>query len=101
MTLIIKNDDVAKVLTMGDTIAALETAYAGLAADEAVCRPRIDIRIPTANPAKNYQWGTMEGGSTSRLFRHPHEIRRGVRDRIQRASARRRNTAPRPACSAA
>jgi len=68
MTLIINNADVAKVLTMEITIAALEQAYLALAAREAVCRPRIDIRIPTSDPAKNYQWGTMEGGSTAGYF---------------------------------
>ncbi len=68
MTLIINNADVAKVLTMETTIAALEEAYLALAAQEAVCRPRIDIRIPTSDPAKNYQWGTMEGGSTAGYF---------------------------------
>ena len=45
---------------MEDTIAALEQSYLQLAAQEAVCRPRIDIRIPTSDPARNYQWGTME-----------------------------------------
>ena len=68
MTLIINNDAVHKVLTMKDTIAALETSYLNLAKGEAVCRPRIDIRIPTSDPTKNYQWGTMEGGSTGGYF---------------------------------
>ena len=68
MTLIINNDDVARVLTMEVTMAALEDAYLALAARQAVCRPRIDIRIPTSDPAKNYQWGTMEGGSTAGYF---------------------------------
>src|SRR5882762_7118591 len=68
MTLIINNDDVGKVLTMADTIAALEAAYLQVASKEAVCRPRIDMRIPTSDPAKNYQWGTMEGGSTAGYF---------------------------------
>jgi alanine dehydrogenase len=68
MTLIINNAEVARVLTMADTIAALEQAYLALAKQEAVCRPRIDIRIPTSDPAKNYQWGTMEGGSTAGYF---------------------------------
>jgi len=68
MTLIINNAEVAKVLTMETTLAALEEAYLQLAAGEAVCRPRIDIRIPTSDPARNYQWGTMEGGSTSGYF---------------------------------
>jgi ornithine cyclodeaminase/alanine dehydrogenase-like protein (mu-crystallin family) len=53
---------------METTMAALEEAYLALAAREAVCRPRIDIRIPTSDPAKNYQWGTMEGGSTAGYF---------------------------------
>lgn len=68
MTLLINNAEVAKVLTMETTMAALEEAYLALAAGEAVCRPRIDIRIPTRDPAKNYQWGTMEGGSTAGYF---------------------------------
>ncbi len=68
MTLIIGNEDVARVLTMQDTMAALEEAYLALAAREAVCRPRIDIRIPTGDPDRNYQWGTMEGGSTAGYF---------------------------------
>lgn len=66
--LIVGNADVEKVLTMPATLAALEKAYLDLAAGEAVCRPRIDIRIPTRDPAKNYQWGTMEGGSTGGYF---------------------------------
>lgn len=68
MTLIINNQEVEQVLTMADTIAALERSYLDLAAREAVCRPRIDIRIPTSDPARNYQWGTMEGGSTAGYF---------------------------------
>jgi ornithine cyclodeaminase/alanine dehydrogenase-like protein (mu-crystallin family) len=68
MTLIINNKEVEQILTMEDTIAALEQSYLQLAAQEAVCRPRIDIRIPTSDPARNYQWGTMEGGSTSGYF---------------------------------
>lgn len=68
MTLIINNAEVAKVLTMEATLEALEESYLALAARTAVCRPRIDIRIPTDDPAKNYQWGTMEGGSTAGYF---------------------------------
>ncbi len=63
MTLILNNQDIASVLTMKDTMDALEQAYKDLARDQAVCRPRIDIRIPTSDPTKTYQWGTMEGGS--------------------------------------
>src|SRR6478609_8743104 len=68
MTLMLNNNDVEQVLTMEMTIDALEESYLALAAREAVCRPRIDIRIPTSDPGKNYQWGTMEGGSTAGYF---------------------------------
>lgn len=68
MTLILSNDDVRQVLTMEITMKALEEAYGELARGEAVCRPRIDIQIPTGDPDKCYQWGTMEGGSISGYF---------------------------------
>jgi alanine dehydrogenase len=66
--LIINNDDVASLLTMEATIEALERSYRELASGEATCRPRIDIRIPTGDPEKNYQFGSMEGGSTAGYF---------------------------------
>lgn len=66
--LIIGNDDVRKLLTMEEVIEALESSYRALVTREAVCRPRIDIRIPTSEPGKTYQWGTMEGGSTAGYF---------------------------------
>jgi alanine dehydrogenase len=68
MTLIINNDDVAKLLTIEATMEALEQSYRSLAIGEAICRPRIDIRIPTSDPAKTYQFGSMEGGSTEGYF---------------------------------
>ena len=68
MTLIINNDDVHKLLTMEITMDALEESYKNLVIGEATCRPRIDIRIPTSDPSKNYQFGSMEGGSTGGYF---------------------------------
>ncbi|MFQ5903499.1 MAG: hypothetical protein ACE5JO_07405, partial [Candidatus Binatia bacterium] len=68
MTLILNNDDVKSVLTMEITMEALEKAYQQIARREAVCRPRVDIQIPTKDPKKIYQWGTMEGGSISGYF---------------------------------
>ena len=68
MTLFINNEAVAKVLTMRDTIDALERAYRQMVTREAACRPRVDIQIPTSDPRKIYQWGTMEGGSQSGYF---------------------------------
>jgi len=66
--LLLNNRDVEAVLTSAMAISALKRAYKDLAAGEAVCRPRIDIRIPTRDPDKCYQWGTMEGGSTAGYF---------------------------------
>jgi len=68
VTLLIDNDIVRRVLKPAAVRRALESAYRSLASGEAVCRPRIDIRIPTRDPAKFYQWGTMEGGSTGGYF---------------------------------
>lgn len=67
-TLLLNNDDVRRVLTPTNVRKALEKAYRELIDGEAVCRPRIDIRIPTTQPGRFYQWGTMEGGSTSGYF---------------------------------
>jgi alanine dehydrogenase len=53
---------------MEDTLLVLEQAYQDLVTGEATCRPRIDIRIPTSDPTKNYQFGSMEGGSTGGYF---------------------------------
>jgi len=64
MTLLINNDDVRRVLTMETAMDALEDAYQQLVRKDAVCRPRIDIRIPTGEDDRVYQWGTMEGGSS-------------------------------------
>jgi len=63
--LFLDNDNVRQVLTMDMTVAALDAAYRQLATQDAVCRPRIDIQIPTRDPDKVYQWGTMEGGSST------------------------------------
>jgi alanine dehydrogenase len=68
VTLILSNDDVKSVLTMEIAMRALEEAYSDLGRGAAVCRPRIDIQIPTRDPKKIYQWGTMEGGSVAGYF---------------------------------
>ena len=52
MTLLIDNDIVRRVLSPAAVRRALESAYRDLASGEAVCRPRIDIRIPTRDPEK-------------------------------------------------
>ncbi len=64
MTLLLNNDDVRRLLTMQMTMEALEDAYRQMARRDAVCRPRIDVRIPNGDGDRVYQWGTMEGGSS-------------------------------------
>lgn len=66
--LIIDNTVVERVLDMKTTMSALETSYLDVAAGAAVCRPRIDVSIPTSDPGREYRWGTMEGGSTRGYF---------------------------------
>ena len=66
--LIIGNADVAKLLTMGVAIDALDQAYRQLVTTDAVCKPRTDIQIPTKTAGKVYQWSSVEGGSTSGYF---------------------------------
>jgi ornithine cyclodeaminase/alanine dehydrogenase-like protein (mu-crystallin family) len=66
--ILLNNRDIEQVLTAEMTLAALEKSYMDLIEQEAVCRPRIDIRIPTGTPGRVYQWGTMEGGSTAGYF---------------------------------
>lgn len=66
--LLLNNADVARVLSIDTTIAALESAYRAFVDQDAVCRPRIDIRIPTGDPQRYFQWGTMEGGARCGYF---------------------------------
>lgn len=68
MALFLNNDDVKSLLTMEMTMDALFLSYIQMVRGEAVCRPRIDLQIPTSDPQKVYRWGTMEGGSASGYF---------------------------------
>lgn len=63
--LLIGNEDTAAVLRMPAVIDVLERAYRELVAGEAICRPRIDLRFPSGEDGRAYQWGTMEGGSAT------------------------------------
>jgi alanine dehydrogenase len=62
--LLLNNADVESLLKVTDVVRILEEAYLDLARGHAVCRPRIDLRLPTGDAETVYQWGTMEGGST-------------------------------------
>src|SRR5215470_6246389 len=61
--LFINNDDVAKVLTMEDTLGAIEEGHRELARGELAGRPRVDVYTETPDSAKFHRWGTMEGAS--------------------------------------
>ena len=61
MTLILSNDDVARVLTMDDCIAVMEDAYVELAEGRGVSRTRSDCFTPTARADALYSLKSMDG----------------------------------------
>ena len=63
--LFLNNDDVRSVLTIDMAIAAIRQAYQEIVDGEGICRPRMDIRMPTRDPQKVYRWASMEGGSAN------------------------------------
>ncbi len=74
--LFISNTDVARVLTMEDTLRVIEEGHRELARGELAGRPRVDIYTETGVPDRFHRWGTMEGSSKNlRRF----AIRDGVR----------------------
>lgn len=61
--LFINNEDVAKVLTMEDTLRVLEEGHKELGRGELVGRPRVDIYTERRSEDRFHRWGTMEGSS--------------------------------------
>jgi ornithine cyclodeaminase/alanine dehydrogenase-like protein (mu-crystallin family) len=61
--LLLDNADVARLLTMPDTMAALRVVYEEFARGDATYVPRIDVFAPTGRPEDFYQWGSMSGVS--------------------------------------
>jgi ornithine cyclodeaminase/alanine dehydrogenase-like protein (mu-crystallin family) len=61
MTLILSNDDVEKVLTMPECLAALEDAYAELATGRGLSRTRSDCLVPTGQGDAHYSLKSMDG----------------------------------------
>ena len=84
MTLIINNHDVEKLLTMEMTLEALEESY--LAAGRQGSRLPAAHRHPHPDQRSDQELpvGHDGGRLDRRLFRHPHEVRRDLRDAIQR-----------------
>ena len=63
--LFLNNDDVRSVITMEMAVGAIRQAYQEIVDGEGICRPRMDIRMPTKDPNKVYRWASMEGGSAN------------------------------------
>ena len=61
--LIINNEIVADVLTMGDCIRAQEEAFKKIPTGGAIHRPRIDMYMPAERDDGYFRWGTMEGAN--------------------------------------
>ncbi len=61
MTLILSNDDVAKLITMPDCIAVMEEAYVELAEGRGVSRTRSDCFTPTTRDDALYSLKSMDG----------------------------------------
>jgi len=62
MTLLLNDEDTAKVLHMKDCIAALEDAFRDLALGGAVNAPRRDSFMSSSRPHSYYSFKTIEGG---------------------------------------
>lgn len=63
MTLILDNEEIAALVDMPACIAAMETAYRGLAEGRGATRRRSDILAPTDNPEHIYDLKSMDGVS--------------------------------------
>jgi ornithine cyclodeaminase/alanine dehydrogenase-like protein (mu-crystallin family) len=61
MTLVLSNNDVEKLLTMAECIAALEEAYVELAEGRGITRTRSDCITPTERPDAVYGLKSMDG----------------------------------------
>lgn len=61
MTLILSNDDVAKLLTMRECIEVMQEAYVELAEGRGVSRTRSDCFAPTTRPDALYSLKSMDG----------------------------------------
>ncbi|MYZ47120.1 ornithine cyclodeaminase family protein [Propylenella binzhouense] len=61
MTLLINNDVTARVLDMGEAVAAMENALLQHARGQATFQPRVDLWSPTAKDGDYYRWGHLLG----------------------------------------
>jgi len=72
MTLILSNEDVERVLTMQDSLKAMEITFTDYAAAKAVNRPRSHTYTPLDEDGKFYCFKSMDGvPGSSRLDQWP------------------------------
>ena len=60
MPLLLSNDEVTRVLSMADCMEPMETAFRELGNGQAVTRPRSDLVVPQADPARHYLLKTCD-----------------------------------------
>jgi ornithine cyclodeaminase/alanine dehydrogenase-like protein (mu-crystallin family) len=61
--LLLKDDDVQKILTMAMTLEALEQTQKEITAGNAATMGRIDVYLPCERPESYYRWAVMTGGA--------------------------------------
>ena len=61
--LVLKDDDVQKVLTMSMTLEALEETQKEIVRGNAATMGRIDVYLPCERPESYYRWAVMTGGA--------------------------------------
>jgi len=61
--LLLKDDDVQKVLTMSMTLEALEETQKEIVRGNAATMGRIDVYLPCERPESYYRWAVMTGGA--------------------------------------
>ena len=60
MPLLLSNEEVTRVLSMADCMEPMETAFRELGNGQAVTRPRSDLVVPQADPARHYLLKTCD-----------------------------------------
>jgi len=61
--LLLKDEDVQKVLTMSMTLEALDMVQQEIIKGDAATMGRIDVYMPCATPESYYRWAVMTGGT--------------------------------------
>lgn len=66
--LLLKDEDVQRVLTMSKTLEVLEETQREIVKGDAATMGRIDVYIPHGTPDSYYRWAVMTGGTRSDGF---------------------------------